>query len=149
MGKAAVCLEFPGSVHEAETLWYDTSRWVAWVEGLESVMTVDGDWPRTGATVVWESGPAGRGRVTERVVEYEALQGQTVAVQDDQIEGRQSVTFTPAGHAVQVELQLEYRIKKRSPITPVVDLLFVRNAMKASLRATLSRFGVELETVRS
>ena len=55
--------------------WYDTGRWVAWVDGLDAVVSVDGDWPRVGATVSWQSGPAGRGRVTERVVGYEPLGG--------------------------------------------------------------------------
>lgn len=149
MGAVDVCLAFPGSVHEAETLWYDIDRWVAWVDGLEAIVSVDGDWPSVGASVVWQSGPAGRGRVTERVAEHEPLEGQTVEVQDDSITGRQSVTFTPDEHAVEVTLRLEYRIKRRSPITPLLDVLFVRNAFKASLRATLHRFGVELAAVQA
>ncbi len=147
MGAVAVTLGFPGSVHDAESLWYDTGRWVAWVDGLDAVVSVDGDWPHVGATVVWQSGPAGRGRVTERVVEYEPLDGQTVDVQDDALTGRQSVSFTPDEHAVEITLRLEYRVTKRSIITPIVDLLFIRNAVRASLRATLARFGLELETV--
>lgn len=140
-------LGFPGSVHDAESLWYDTGRWVAWVDGLDAIVSVDGDWPRAGATVVWQSGPAGRGRVTERVVEYEPLDGQTVEVQDDALTGRQSIRFTPDEHAVEITLRLEYRVTKRSIVTPIVDLLFIRNAVRASLRATLARFGLELETV--
>jgi hypothetical protein len=147
MGAVEVTLGFPGSVHDAESLWYDTGRWVAWVDGLDAVVSVDGEWPRVGATVVWQSGPAGRGRVTERVVEYEPLDGQTVDVQDDALTGRQSIRFTPDEHEVEITLRLEYRVTKRSIITPLVDLLFIRNAVRASLRATLARFGLELETV--
>ena len=147
MGAVEVTLGFPGSVHDAESLWYDTGRWVAWVDGLDAVVSVDAEWPRVGATVVWQSGPAGRGRVTERVVEYEPLDGQTVDVHDDALTGRQSIRFTPDEHAVEVTLRLEYRVTKRSIITPLVDLLFIRNAVRASLRATLARFGLELETV--
>jgi hypothetical protein len=147
MGAVEVTLGFPGSVHDAESLWYDTGRWVAWVDGLDAVVLVDGEWPQVGAVVVWQSGPAGRGRVTERVVEYEPLDGQTVEVKDDTLTGRQSVRFTPDEHAVEITLRLEYRVTKRSILTPIVDLLFIRNAMRASLRATLSRFGLELETV--
>jgi hypothetical protein len=146
MGAVEVTLGFPGSVHDAESLWYDTGRWVAWVDGLDAVVSVDGEWPRVGATVVWQSGPAGRGRVTERVVEYEPLDGQTVDVQDDALTGRQSIRFTPDEHEVEITLRLEYRVTKRSIITPLVDLLFIRNAVRASLRATLARFGLELET---
>jgi hypothetical protein len=149
MGAVDTALVFAGSVHAAETLWYDTSRWVAWVDGLDAIVSVDGDWPRVGGRVVWESGPAGRGRVTERVVGYEQLLGQTLEIEDDSIQGRQSVTFTPGDDGVEVTLRLEYRIKKRSIVTPVLDLLFVRNAVRSSLRATLTRFGLELGAARA
>ena len=139
---------FPGSVHEAETLWYDTARWPSWVDGLDRVTGVEPRWPQPGATVTWQSGPAGRGRVVERVVAYEPLSGQTVEVQDDSIRGRQSVEFAPADEAVELTLTLEYEIKQRSPLTPLVDLLFIRRAFRTSLDATLRRFGLELEAAR-
>jgi hypothetical protein len=138
---------FHASVHEAETLWYDTSRWPAWVDGLERVVEVSGDWPTAGARVRWESGPAGRGHVTERVTSYVPLEGQTVDVADDSITGRQTITFTPLDDGVNVQLSLDYRITKRSLFTPVVDALFVRGAMRRSLQSTLARFGLELENV--
>jgi hypothetical protein len=134
-----------GTVHEAEQLWYDTGTWERWVDGLERVLSVDGEWPALGASVNWRSVPAGRGQVTERVVAYEPLGGQTVAVEDDTIEGRQSVVFTPVDDGAEIVLSLEYRIRKRSIITPIVDALFVRNAWRTSLRSTLTRFASELE----
>jgi uncharacterized membrane protein len=144
MSVVDAALTLNGSVHDTESLWYDTSRWQAWVDGLDRVVSVDGEWPTEGAAVTWESNPAGRGRVTERVVAYEQLVGQTVEVQDDSITGRQTITFTPLdGDAVEVELRLDYRIRRRSFVTPVIDLLFIRGAMRRSLRATLSRFAVE------
>jgi hypothetical protein len=140
---------FPASVHEAETVWYATDRWRGWVDGLERVELVDGGWPEAGGTITWESGPAGRGRVTERVVSYEPLGGQTVEIEDDSIRGRQTVTFTPEGDGVSVVLSLEYELKKRSPITALVDLLFIRPAFRNSIRATLHRFGIELAARRA
>ncbi len=134
----------PGTVHEAERCWYDTDRWPAWVEGLASVREVAGEWPGVGATVTWESGPAGRGIVTERVLSYEPLAGQTVEVQDDSIRGHQTVTFTPVRERVEVALALTYELRKRSVFTPLVDVLFIRGAMERSLRATLMRFAAEL-----
>ncbi len=139
---------FPGSVHEAERVWYDTGRWPSWVDGLDRVTDVGSRWPQLGATVTWQSGPAGRGRVVERVVAYEPLSGQTVEVQDDSIRGRQTVEFAPADETVEVTLTLEYEIKQRSLLTPLVDLLFIRRAFRASLDATLRRFGLELEAAR-
>ena len=140
---------FHGTVHEAETLWYDTSRWRHWVDGLERVVEVTDDWPETGARVVWDSGPAGRGRVTERVTAYEPLGGQTLGVQDDTLTGTQTITFSPLDDGVAIALSLDYRITKRSLVTPVVDVLFVRSAMRRSLETTLSRFGAELEKTHS
>jgi Polyketide cyclase / dehydrase and lipid transport len=137
-----------GTVHEAETCWYDTTRWRDWVDELARIVAVDGDWPKRGATVIWESGPAGRGRVRERVVAYEPLAGQTVEVEDDSISGTQRVVFDPAGDGVEVQLSLSYSIKRRSPLTPLLDLLFVRRPMTISLTKTLSRFGVALAESR-
>ena len=139
---------FDGSVHEAETCWYDVARWPDWVDGLTRVVAVEGDWPRPGAKVTWESGPAGRGRVTERVTAYEPLAGQTVAVEDDSISGTQRVVFDPAEDGVQIELTLSYAIKRRSPLTPLVDLIFVRRPMTISLTKTLGRFGLALADSR-
>jgi hypothetical protein len=140
---------FPGTVHEAESCWCDASRWPSWVDGLDHVLETDADWPAPGTSVAWQSGPAGRGRVCERVVSFDPLSALTVAVDDDSISGRQTVTFVPAGQRVEVELALDYRITKRSMFTPLVDLLFIRRAMEASLAATLARFGAELAMRRT
>src|SRR5215468_2687823 len=110
MTKVSVAVTLPASVHEAETCWYDTARWPAWVDGLERVVEVSADWPAAGATVTWQSGPAGRGRVVERAISHEPLAGQTVEVQDDSITAQQRVSFTPADDHVAVMLMLEYEI---------------------------------------
>ncbi len=144
MSTVTVKLQVPGTVHQTESLWYDTRRWPAWVEGLERVEEVGGEWPRTGGFVRWRSGPAGRGTVTERAIAYEPRAGQTVEVEDDSVSGQQSVNFTPhAKEQTEIELTLDYEIKGRRLLTPLVDLLFIRRAMVASLRATLDRFRVE------
>lgn len=140
---------FPGSVHEAERVWYDTGRWPHFIDGLESVEEVTPNWPGVGAQLRWRSRPAGRGVVMERVVAYELLEGQEVEVQDDSITGRQRVSFTPEDDGVNVELSLSYELKGRSPLMALVDLLFIRRAMSTSLSSTLRRFGAELESARA
>jgi hypothetical protein len=142
-------LVFPGTVPEAEHCWYDTSRWDRWVDGLERVESVQGEWPQDGAVVTWISGPAGRGRVTERVVAFEPLRGQTLDVEDGSIRGRQSVTFTPAEDGVEVAFSLQYALTRRNPLTPVVDVLFIRRAFTSSLQSTVARFGAELQSARA
>lgn len=137
---------FAASLADADAHWYDTGRWAEWVDGLETVLTVEGGWPHVGATVSWRSGPAGRGSVSERVLEHTPLQGQTVEVSDDSIRGEQTIAFTPDPPGVRVELSLAYQIRRRSPVTPLIDVLFIRRAMTSSLEQTLSRFGVSLES---
>ena len=135
---------FAAAVAEAERCWYDTSRWPSWVDGLDRVVQTSAPWPRVGGSVTWESGPAGRGRVTERVVAYAPADGQALEVSDDAVTGRQTVAFIALPDGVQVTLQLEYRLNRRSPVTPVVDRLFIRRQMTQSLARTLDRFEARL-----
>jgi polyketide cyclase/dehydrase/lipid transport protein len=136
---------FAASLPDAEAHWYDTGHWADWVDGLEQVVAVEDGWPQVGATVSWRSGPAGRGKVTERVLAHEPLRGQAVEVSDDSIRGEQTVAFTPEPPGVRVELSLAYEIRRRSPVTPVIDVFFIRRAMTVSLESTLSRFGASLK----
>jgi hypothetical protein len=139
---------FQGSVAEAEGVWYDTTAWPRWVDGLAYVESVGARWPAVGADVHWVSVPAGRGSVSERVVAHEPLGGQTVEVEDDSIRGTQSVSFSPRDGGVAVALRLAYELKRRSPLMALVDVLFIRRAMARSLEHTLARFGAELEAAR-
>jgi len=143
MSHAKASITVPGRAADAEALWYDQHRWGSWVDGFGHVVTLEGEWPELGARLVWESPPGGRGRVQERVVAYESRTGQTVEVEDATLTGRQRITFKPGPDEVDVELALEYEIKERGPLTPVVDRLFVRRAMNDSLRRTLTRFANE------
>ena len=69
-----------------------------------------------------------------------------MSVTDDSIDGEQAVALHRGrrGTGARSSSTLEYRIRERNPLTPVVDRLFVRPAMRASLQATLLRFGVTL-----
>jgi hypothetical protein len=133
----------PGRVAEAEELWYDPHRWAAWIDGFGHVAKLEGDWPRAGARLLWDSRPNGRGRVSETVTSYEPRTGQTLDVEDQRLTGTQSVAFAPDGERVRLSLTLDYRLKARSPITPLLDLLFIRRALRDSLQRTLARFGHE------
>jgi hypothetical protein len=133
----------PGRVADAEQLWYDQHRWPAWIDGFGHVIDLDGSWPQVGARLVWVSPPRGRGRVVQRVTAYEPRTGQTVELEDERLRGTQTVTFEPAGDEVRITLTLDYELKERSLITPLVDLLFIRRELGNSLRRTLARFGHE------
>jgi Polyketide cyclase / dehydrase and lipid transport len=133
----------PGRVAEAEELWYDPHRWAAWIDGFGHVAKLEGDWPNEGARLLWDSRPQGRGRVEERVTGYEARAGQTLEVEDKRLAGTQVVAFASDGDRVRVNLTLQYRLKERSPLTPVLVVVFIRRAIRDSLQRTLDRFGHE------
>jgi hypothetical protein len=149
MGRARVRRKVPGRISEAEALWYDTGRWPAFVDGFGHLARLGEGWPGEGAELVWDSTPGGRGRVLERVTEHRQRVGQSLAVEDERLRGEQRVTFAAAGaDQVEVTLELRYELKQRNPLTPLVDLLFIRRAIADSLGRTLQRFGYELEEQR-
>jgi polyketide cyclase/dehydrase/lipid transport protein len=148
MGRVRASIRVPGLASEAEALWYDTTRWPTFVDGLHHVVRVEGDWPHSGARVVWDSNPGGRGRVQERVVAYAAREGQTVDVEDEKIRGTQRVTFTPADGDVVIGLELRYDLKAPRPGMALVDLLFIRRPQRESLQRTLRRFHIEVASER-
>ena len=144
MGRVFAITIVPGRIVEAEELWYDQHRWAAWIDGFGHVAKLEGEWPKEGARLLWDSPPKGRGRVDERVVSYEARTGQTLAVEDAKLRGTQTVAFEVAsGDEVRVTLTLDYTLKQRNPLTPLLDPLFIRRALRESLRTTLARFGNE------
>jgi hypothetical protein len=133
---------------EAEALWYDTTRWPTFIDGLHHIARLEGDWPHEGARVLWDSNPGGRGRVQERVSAYVARDGQTVEVEDEKIRGTQRVTFSPSETGVTVTLELRYEVKDEKPAMALVDLLFIRRPQRDSLLRTLRRFRTELAAER-
>jgi hypothetical protein len=125
-------------------LWTDPRRWASFVEGFARVRDVAPDWPSEGAKLVWESIPAGRGRVTERVVES-GEGGFATEVFDDSLHGTQRADFRPEADGTRVVVELDYELTKYGPLRAVADLVFIRRALRDSLRRTLDRFAVEAE----
>jgi hypothetical protein len=142
MSRVSASIDVPGLASEAEALWYDPVRWAAWVDGFKAVASLADGWPAEGR-LIWDSHPGGRGRVLEQVVSYEARVGQTLSVEDERLRGTQTVSFTPGDDQVTVALELDYELKERTAATRVVDLLFIRRQVEASLRRTLAAFARE------
>ena len=128
----------------ALALWADPGRWATFVEGFARTIEVSPEWPAAGAKVVWESGPEGRGRVTERVLEH-APGRFTTQVFEDALNGRQAMTVSEHVEGARVEVELEYELTKYGPLSKVADVIFIRRALRDSLRRTLRRFAVEAE----
>jgi len=143
MGRVRAEVQVAALASAAEELWYDTSRWPTFVDGLAHVAKVEGDWPRAGR-VLWDAKVDGRGRVDERVTEHEARVGQTVAVEDEKITGMQRIAFHPTDAGCRIVLSLDYKLKMDGPQAFVIDR-FARRPMRDSLKRTLARFQRELE----
>jgi polyketide cyclase/dehydrase/lipid transport protein len=134
-------IALPSPPAAAEALWYDADRWGSWVDGFATLVQRRGAWPDVGGSIVWVSTPHGRGRVTERVREYEPGAGQTIAFEDDRLSGEQSVCFVAIDSGVEVTLSVDYSIKGAGFGGAVVDILFIRRAVRDSLDRTLGAFG--------
>ena len=128
----------------ALALWTDLDRWPTFVEGFARTLETSGDWPAEGARVVWESGPGGRGRVTEKVLEHGTGRFAT-RVSEEALQGQQSVSIAEDAEGTRVELTLEYELTKYGPLGAVADVIFIRRALRDALRRTLRRFKVEAE----
>ena len=148
MGRVRASIVVPCLASQAEELWYDTTRWPSFIDGLHHVARLEGDWPRAGARVLWDSQPGGRGRVQERVTSYVARGGQTLDVEDEKLRGTQRVGFTPLEDGVMVALELTYSLKEQRPGMALVDLLFIRRPQRESLERTLRRFRTEVAAER-
>ena len=146
MGRVRASIAIAALASEAEALWYDTTRWPTFIDGLHHIARLEGDWPGPGARVLWDSKPGGRGRVQERVTAYTAREGQTLDVEDEKIRGTQRVSFTPTEGGVTVELR--YALKEQRPGIALFDLLFVRRPQRESLERTLWRFRTEVAAER-
>lgn len=125
-------------------LWTDLSRWPTFVEGFARVVEVDPGWPGEGSRVIWESIPSGRGRVTEKVIESGPGQFATM-VFEDRLSGRQALRAIESEGGARLELTLEYTLTSYGPLGPLADAIFIRRALRDSLRRTIQRFEVEAE----
>jgi hypothetical protein len=126
-------------------LWSDTDRWPSFVEGFARLLERDPGWPRGGSKVAWESTPAGRGRVTEKVVEGEGPDRFVTQVFEERLHGTQTFRVVESEGGSRAELAMEYQLTKYGPLGAVADAIFIRRAIRDSLRRTLRRFSVEAE----
>jgi len=126
-------------------LWTDVDRWPSFVEGFARPVDRSPEWPHAGARLVWESSPAGRGRVTEKVMEAEGPDRFVTQVFEERLHGTQTFRVVESEGGSRAELALEYELTKYGPLSAVADVIFIRRAIRDSLRRTLSRFAVEAE----
>jgi uncharacterized protein YndB with AHSA1/START domain len=129
-------------------LYFEPALWPSWVDGFGSVEASAG-YPAVGGTLRWRSVPAGRGRVTEEVLEHEERRLHRIAFSDPDSEGELTTSFAiePGGGeaATRVTQTLEYRLTRGGAFMWISDRLFIRGQIRASLRRSLARFAVEAQ----
>jgi uncharacterized protein YndB with AHSA1/START domain len=125
-------------------LYFDEALWPSWVDQFGAVTGNDG-YPQAGGTLRWRSGRAGRGEVTERVLEHDPPKRHRVRFADPQADGELTVGFAPADGGTVVRQELAYELRGRGAFARVADLLFVRSQMRLSLQRSLTAFAAEVE----
>lgn len=146
MSGVAASVPVRASLAEVWDYYFDPAGWPAWVDGFARVES-DMGYPEVGGTLRWSSTPAGRGTVTERVVEHESRRLHRVEYEDPETIGQLSVTFAIEGEGTMVTQELDYRLRDRGVFAKVTDRLFIRSQMRGSLSRSLARLRLEVEEV--
>jgi uncharacterized protein YndB with AHSA1/START domain len=125
-------------------LYFDQDRWPDWVDQFASVVESDG-YPDVGGTLRWRSGRAGRGEVTERVVEHQPRNRHRIEFSDPEADGELLTVFEPITEGTRCRQEFTYSLRDAGLFVRVADVLFVRSQMRASLNRSLAGLQAELE----
>ena len=139
---ASVLVE--ASLAETWDYYFDSRWWPTWADGFGSVAANEG-YPDAGGTLRWRSTPAGRGEVTESVLEHHPRRVHRVEFTDPQTQGELITTFEIKGEATQVEQRLSYGLVGAGAFGRVSDALFIRTQQRRSLERSLTRLKHEVE----
>jgi hypothetical protein len=149
MGQVAESVVIKAGLAEVWDFYFQPETWPSWVDGFARVEASDG-YPEVGGTLRWASVPAGRGEVTERVLEHHPRRLHRVAYSDPESEGELETRFEieAAGGtepSTRVTQALSYTMHGRGPLAPIVDRLFVRPQVRRSVGRSLARLRLEVE----
>ena len=139
MAKVEASALVDSSLAETWDAYFDPARWPAWVDGFDAILAADG-YPEAGGTLRWRSTPAGRGEVTEWVLEHEERRRHLVRFEDSTTRGELEVTFAIEGDGTRLGQASEYRLTQRGPIAFLASVLFIRSQMRRSLERSLLGF---------
>src|SRR3954452_24109418 len=132
------------SLAEVWDYYFEPRGWPAWVDGFGRTEASDG-YPEAGASLRGRAIPAGRGEVTERVLEHEPRRLHRVAFRDPESAGELRTTFEIAGQGTAVPQELDYKLRSRGPLATPTARLFIRSQARGSLARTLARLKLEVE----
>lgn len=144
MGRVSHSLLVEASLAETWRHYFDPRGWPNWVDGFHAVEASEG-YPEAGGTLRWRSVPAGRGTVTERVLEHEPRRRHRIEFADPQSRGELVTEFELEGPGTRVTVSMDYRLASAGPLARITDLLFVRGQIASSVRRSLERFKHDAE----
>jgi hypothetical protein len=145
VAKLTESLLVSASLKEAWDTYFEPRTWASWVDGFQEVESVADRYPHEGGTLVWRSTPAGRGRVTETVLEHSPRTRHRIRFADPESQGELLSEFGIEGESTRVRLTLTYRLPGNRVLGAVTDRLFVRGQVRSALQRTLVRFKHETE----
>jgi hypothetical protein len=145
VGKASEEIEIEASLAEVWDLYFEPKTWQSWVDEFRGVDKNEG-YPEVGGHLIWHSGPNGRGKVSEDVLEHEPRRLHRIHFTDPESEGELTTTFEIKGEGVKVKLDLVYGLFSPGVLGPLTDRFFIRPQQQISLRRTLERLKAEAES---
>jgi uncharacterized protein YndB with AHSA1/START domain len=146
MSRVSASVAISASLAEVWDYYFDPEGWPAWVDGFGRLESANG-YPEAGGILRWTSGAAGRGQVTERVLEHDPRRLHRVAFEDPESSGELTVAFAIEGEGTRVTQEQEYRLRRGGPLARLTDALFIRSQMRGSLARSLGRLKLEAEEV--
>jgi hypothetical protein len=149
MGRVSTAIQIAAPLAEVWDFYFDQGGWPGWVDGFATATAASG-YPDRGGALQWRSTPAGRGSVSERVLEREPRRCHRISFDDDYASGEQTTRFeivsgTGTPDRTSVELELVYELRSPGVLGPITDPVFVRPQMRRALSRTLERLRSEIE----
>jgi len=147
VGKVSESVVIDAPLAEVWDFYFQPETWSIWVDQFAKVESSDG-YPEEGGTLRWQSGAAGRGEVTEKVLVHEPRTKHRISFRDPESEGELEVRFSiepgEGTGSTKVEQELEYAITSGGALSGLTDVLFVRSQMRRSLQRSLGRLRLEV-----
>ncbi len=126
----------PASLADAWAAFFDPAGWPEWSDAFASVVAMDG-YPEQGGRLVWRTGAAGRGEVTEEVAEHEPRSLHAVSFSDPTMTGRLETRFEIEKDQTRVTQAMEYRLAERG-VFAFLGALWVRSQVARSVERSLA-----------
>ena len=138
MGVVEESVSVRASLAETWDAFFDPRGWPEWVDAFAGVVSADG-YPEVAGRLVWRTGVAGRGEVTEEVAEHEPRRLHVVRFSDPTMSGTLETRFALEGSETRVSQAMSYRLAERG-VFAFLGALFVRSQVRRSLERSLAGF---------